>query len=421
MRIDSGTYLSRQPPLRLVCACAAALILIVLAGCGGSDKDEVRRLPTGPLSVYLSVPHRGLSAPEADDVADGARLALADAGARAGGRPLRLVELDSAGPEGDTWDPSVVEENAKRAAKDATTVAYVGELDFGGSAISVPVTNREGVLQVSPLDGITALTKPPTEGIRAGPERYFPSGRRNFVRLVPADFAQAAALVKWARADGARKVAIVHDGLLFGRELALQAAAAAKRAGLVVTDTREFEQEQDPDDYEPFAEDVTREQPDAVIYTGLARPGSGPMLRAVRRALPAARLYGASGLTQRAAAGARLPAVHVLSPVLPASRYGRAARDVLRRLARQRGERVEPVALYGYDAVRVVIEALELAARRGRADERAGIVAAALEPRTRRSILGEFAVTGSGDPSTQRFGSYRREGSQLVFEGIRTP
>jgi branched-chain amino acid transport system substrate-binding protein len=315
----------------------------------------------------------------------------------------------------------VVEENAKRAAKDDTAVAYIGELDFGGSAISVPVTNDEGILQVSPLDGLTALTKPPTEGNRAGPERYFPSGKRNFVRLVPADFAQSAALVKWTRENGARRIALVHDGLLFGRELATQAAAAAKRAGMVVTDTREFEQERDPDDYEPFAEDVTREKPDAVIYTGLARAGSGPMLDAIERQLPGVRLYGASGLAQHAADGAALPPIKVLSPILPARRYGPAGRQVLRRLARQRGERVTPAALYGYDAVRVVIEAMDLAAERGRADERAAVVEAALAPRTRRSVLGRFAVTPSGDPSTQRFGSYRRDGTRLIFEGIRTP
>jgi branched-chain amino acid transport system substrate-binding protein len=399
----------------------AALLLLALAGCGGSDGDKVSRLPAGPLAVYLSVPHRGLSAREADDVADGARLALSEAGGHAGGRSLRLVELDSAGPDGDTWDPSVVEENAKRAAKDPTAVAYIGELDYGGSAISVPVTNNEGILQVSPLDGLTALTKPPTEGIRAGPERYFPSGRRNFVRLVPSDFAQAATLAAWARENGARTVAIAHDGLLSGRELATQVAAAAKRVGIEVTDTKEFERKDNPADYASFARDLTREAPDAVIYTGLARPGSGPMLDEVERARPGVRLYGSGGLASSAAAGAGLPAIHIVSPVLPARLYGGRARGVLRRLTRQRGEPVGADALYGYDAMRVVLEALELAAKRGRADERAGVVDAALQPRTRRSVLGTFAVTAAGEPSAQRFGAYRRAGTRLSFEGLRTP
>ncbi|MEA2403424.1 MAG: branched-chain amino acid transport system substrate-binding protein [Thermoleophilaceae bacterium] len=371
--------------------------------------------------MYLSVPHRGLSSREADDVADGARLALSDSGSRAGGRSLRLVELDSAGPDGDTWDPSVVEENAKRAAKDATAVAYIGELDYGGSAISVPVTNAEGILQVSPLDGLTELTKPPTQGIKAGPERYFPSGKRNFVRLVPSDFAEAAALVAWARERGARKVAIVHDGLLFGRELATQVAAAAETAGIKVTDTKEFEAKQDSDGYAGLAGDITSGKPDAVIYTGLARPGSGRMLDQVERAQPGVPLYGSRALARQAGEGAGLPSVDVLSPVLPARLYPRSGRDVLRRLTRQRGETVEADALYGYDAMRIVLEALDLAARRDRADERAGVVDAALQPRTRRSVLGSFAVTPSGEPAPQRFGAYRRDGTRLVFEGVRKP
>src|SRR5204862_4504908 len=119
---------------------------------------------------------------------------------RAGGRDIRLVQLDAASPDASSWDPAAVEANAKRAADDPTTIAYIGELDEGGSAVSVPVTNKAGVLQVSPLDGLTTLTREqPGAPPGTGPARYYPSGRRSFVRLVPTDAAQASALVGWAR------------------------------------------------------------------------------------------------------------------------------------------------------------------------------------------------------------------------------
>ena len=144
------------------------------------------------MTIYSSLPRHGDQARVAAAVAAAQRLALADHGGRAGGREIKLVELDSSKPDGATWDPGLVEANAKRAAGDASTIAYLGELDYGGSAISVPVTNNKAILQVSPYDGLTSLTELQPGGPRsAGPERYYPNGHRTFARLVPTDLAQA--------------------------------------------------------------------------------------------------------------------------------------------------------------------------------------------------------------------------------------
>ncbi len=67
-----------------------------------------------------------------------------------------------------------MEANAKRAADDPRAIAYLGEVDRGASAVSVPRTNRADLLQVSPLDGLTSLTRRPPGRPRAGPERYYP-------------------------------------------------------------------------------------------------------------------------------------------------------------------------------------------------------------------------------------------------------
>ncbi|HEX8074259.1 MAG TPA: hypothetical protein VF545_04700, partial [Thermoleophilaceae bacterium] len=230
MRISRPTY---PPPGRLIrrraAVAVAALALGAWAGGCGSDAGG-GPANGGALTIYSSLPRDGVSARVADAVAAGERLALADAGGRAGGRRVRLVELDSAAPGGDMWDPAAVEANARRAAKDPTAAAYLGELDLGGSAVSVPVTSAAGLLQVSPGDGRTTLTRVDPDQPDQGPAQYYPEGRRNFLRLVPTDAVQARTLVAWMRADGARSVAIVRDDRLFGRELAAEAAGAARRA-----------------------------------------------------------------------------------------------------------------------------------------------------------------------------------------------
>src|SRR4051794_34036194 len=260
MRMRAATYIAAATRL-LVASLAFA------SGCSGGGAGTTARAPDGPLTVYLSVPAHGIDAQAAAAVAAGARQALADAHGRAGDRELRLVQLDDSKPEGPTWDPAVVEANAARAAKDPTAIAYIGELDKGGSAISIPVTNDAGILQVSPLDGLTSLTRDqPGAPPGTGPARYYPSGKRTFVRLVPADSMQAGALVKWAGQQGVRRLAIVQDDQVFSRALAQQVAVGADRAGMTVTGP--FEPRDDPASFEDFAAKIAQDRPDGLIYTG---------------------------------------------------------------------------------------------------------------------------------------------------------
>src|SRR4051812_1503608 len=114
MRIFFATYPGCAMALLLVAAALAA----GAAGCGsGAKKDD--RAHGSTLTIYTSLPRHGVSARQADAVAAGERLALADSGGRAGGRRLRLVELDDSAPAGGVvWHAGMVEANARRAAED---------------------------------------------------------------------------------------------------------------------------------------------------------------------------------------------------------------------------------------------------------------------------------------------------------------
>src|SRR4051812_6798343 len=304
MRMRPGTYIAAVTrPMAL----AAAL----LAGCGGGHTGTSQRAPDGPLTVYLSVPRQGVEARAGEAVAAGARRALADSNGHAGGREIRLVQVDAAKPQSSTWDPAAVEANAKRAAADPTAIAYIGELDEGGSAISVPVTNNAGILQVSPLDGLTSLTREqPGAPPGTGPARYYPSGKRSLLRLAPTDAAQAAALVAWVRESGAKRIAVVQDEEVFGRVLAQQVATAAERANLRVTDLAE--PHDDPTTFDEFSKKLATTRPDAVIYPGVGDANSGPLLAALARALPGARLFASSALAMAGPKPAGLPRVQLL-------------------------------------------------------------------------------------------------------------
>ena len=412
MRIEVEKYLSARLPRRL--AAAASLVALAVAGCGGTPPET--RVHGDTLTIYTSMPRHGVAARAADAVTAGERLALRDAHGRIGKRRVRLVELDDSDPTGATWSPSVVEANARLAASDSTTIAYIGELSQGGSAVSVPVTNDADILQLSPGDGLTSLTQVDPAGFGSGPERYYSQDDRSFLRLVPSDLRQAATLVSWAASEGARSITILHDDSVFGRELADEELAAAGQAHVVVADNVAVGD--DPAAYPGLAATLAQKAPGAVLYDGIGGATAGPLLAAMAVAMPHAHLYGTSSLATAAPLPPGLPnGVELVKPALPPSRYPPAGRQVLARLRRASGGPVDAEALYGYDAMTIVLDAIRRAGREG--NDRLAVTRAALLPRQVTGALGAYSITGAGETSAVDFAGYQVAGAGLRFVGIR--
>jgi branched-chain amino acid transport system substrate-binding protein len=397
-----------KPPFAVA---ALALICGLLSACGGSEEDG--RIPSGPLVIYSSLPEHGLSAREAEAVAAGQRQALADAGGRAGGRRVRLVRLDSSNPDGPVWDPARINANAERAAEDPNTIAYIGELDYGASAVSLPITNDKGILQVSPGDGLTSLTRVPPGRPRAGPERYYPSDERTFLRLTPTDLLLAESLLERARATGSSRAAVVFDNDIYGRELTAQLTARGRRDGPEPVEAVELRGE--PDAVTGMVRDLAEKQPDVVLYAGVAGPLTAPLLAELGRRLPDVPVFGTGGLLAGPAPRGEVPErVEALTAVAPRSRVPRAGRLVLRRVAARHGPAAaRPEALYGYESIRTVLDAVNSGGV-----SREGMVRAALAPRERRSALGTYEVRATGDIGAERFTLYALENGRFVLRGV---
>ena len=393
---------------------------LLIGGCGGGDDRP--RVPDGDaLKIYTSLPRHGDSASAAAAVAEGQRLALEDHKGRAGGRRVELVTLASTEPDDPTFDPALVERNAERAADDRAAIAYLGELDSGGSAISVPVTNDVGLLQLSPKDSLTSLTQIEPGGPRGGPERYYPSDTRTFARLVPTDLSHATALVDWARERGTRRIAVVHDDEIQGRSIAAQAVFVADARKLPVVAVKEVESGDERVAYADTAESLAEQKPrpDAVIYAGTAQGTADPLLGEIAKALPGAGLYATGFPPEVALNGAA--GVRITAGLRPARDYPARGQRVLDRVAQTQGDTASAVAsLYGYESMRLALEAIDRAGPR--AGDRATVAREALRPGPRRgSVLGELTLTRSGDREDQRVTAYRRAGDHLIVEGLRSP
>jgi branched-chain amino acid transport system substrate-binding protein len=391
------------------------LCLLLFAGCLGDANDEPRRVPGDTATVYVSVPRDGVASAAGHALEAGARLALTDAGGRAGDLKIRLRTLSSTEPGGQVWKPEVVNANADRAVEDPHAIAYLGELGFGGSAVSLPVTNGGRLLQVSPTDGLTSLTRIPPGRPRSDPVRLRPEGERNFVRLIPNDLLLTEVLLELMRERGTERLAVIFDQEVYGRELAAQLVARGRRDGPDPLRTEEYRGK--VDEIPDMVDGIAAGRPGAVVIAGIAGPGTGRMLAAIDARLPGVPVYATSGMLER---DPRRPipdaplSVEALSPVLPARELTAQGREVMRRAGKLAGpEAARPEAAYGYEAMRLILDAVEKGGR-----DRARVAAAALAMRDRRSVIGRYRLRGTGDVDGTRFALYALENGRFRFVRI---
>ena len=165
---------------RLLASWLAALALLALAaapGCGGVGVSPAVAPPRQPAHRLLQPSPAGPAAAISRQIVNGEKLALADVGGRVGRFKIELRLARRRQPQDRRkWDPGITAANAHVAAQDTTTIAYLGDLDSAATAISLPLINDAGILQVSPASPYVGLTSSLDAG-QDEPERFYPSGQ----------------------------------------------------------------------------------------------------------------------------------------------------------------------------------------------------------------------------------------------------
>lgn len=395
---------------------AAVSIAPLLVGCGSggissASSDALAR----QLTVYSSLPLEGASAALSRQIVAGERLALADAGGRVGRLRIKYLSLDDSSPRTGAWDPGITEANAKLAARDPSAIAYLGDYDSPATAVSLPILNLAGILQVSPASPYVGLTSSLDAG-EDEPERFYPTGARTFGRVAPGDPVQAAAQVALMRALGIRSVYVLSDQNPFDGPLAQLVAADASRAGIEVQGQDTLDVPAAHANFTGEALKVGEKQPAAVFYSGLPITGADDLFTQLHQALPHSRLLGSASLStagfvsQLGGAGA----VTLLgTPALPLARYPPAAQRVLSLYSHRFGHAPSAYVLYGYEAMSVVLDAVRAAAAHG--NDRRSVVQSFFATRRRRSVLGAYSVLPSGETTLSAYGIERVRGGRPVF------
>lgn len=405
--------------LRAATACVLGVLVLGAGaiGCGGGD-DRRSAVPSGPdtLTLYSSLPMHGPDRARSRDMVNAIKLALQEAGGKVGPFTITYVALDAVKTGAQAWSGDQVLANARQAVRDLNAIAYIGDRDSAATALSVPLTNEGHILQVSPSSTYDGLTR---ESRRHGePERFYPSGERTFARVVPRDQIQAAALVFYMRAIGARSVALLADRQIYGGGLADAIEQAAERQGITVYDRGRIDALKD--DLSGPARNVAETGADAFLFAGTTDTGAAAIFRAVAAAAPRMQLFGPAAVADESFAEA-LPAavarrMHVTTPALPPRLLPESARVFRDRFRTTFGRSPEPEALQAYEAAKAVLHSIRSAGEKG--NNRRAVTEAFFAIRNRESVLGRYSIDRFGDTTLSRYAGNRLDDSRFVLHKL---
>jgi branched-chain amino acid transport system substrate-binding protein len=404
---------------RLAVATLAALA--VVTGCGSKDAPGPRIRGT-TLSIYVSVPLYGASTVSGQAVVNGAELALSQVHERIGEYRIELKVLDDATVQRGGWDPGQTTIGVRAAVLDPTTIGYVGELNSGASAVSIPPLNRAGIPQVSPASSAVGLTSSaPPSTFPGEPQKYYPTGIRTFARVVPDDSVQAVAQVRVQQSMGCTKVYVLDDGEVDGVDAARSYEIAAESAGLHVVGIQQFPR--GAASYQGVAAGVAQTAPDCVLISADTESGAVLLTTQLAAAMPDVKIFGSAGLAESSyydPAQGGIPAsidsrVIITAPTLATDDYPASARAFTAAYERRFGS-PQPASILGYEAMSLLLDAIRRATNGGKsAAVRTKVRTAIFDTHNRRSVLGTYSITSDGDTTLRRYGVYAIVAGRLTF------
>jgi branched-chain amino acid transport system substrate-binding protein len=369
------------------------------------------------LDIYSSLPLQGASAAQTRDTVRGIRLALHEAGGKAGAFDIHYVSLDDSTRAAGNWDPNKAFANAQRAANDPLAILYIGEFNSGASAATIPVLNRKNISQISPSNTYNGLTTGEAGTCCGEPAKYYPAGKRTYVRIPPRDTIQAAALVTQMRADGCTKVALANDKDAYGFGLAKLVEHSARRLGL--HQTTDYGIDRSARTYRRLAREYHRRGADCFLFGGVTANHAAALYRDVHAVMPKIRLYGGDGICESGftkhvtRAVRRLFRCSVATLSLTDYPGGTAFLDSFAAFFGQRDP--DPYAIYGYEAMKLGLDTIAALGERG--DGREAVRKALFATRDRQSVLGTYSIGRTGDTTLRDYGIYRSTASgTLVYD-----
>jgi branched-chain amino acid transport system substrate-binding protein len=407
-----------------VCAAVVAAAAISACGGGGSTTSEGGG-GGGEVSIYSSLPLTGASTAQTKPMVNGIKLALAQANNKAGDFDVKYTSLDDATAQAGQWDPGQTAANARKAAADPNTVLYIGEFNSGASEVSIPILNNAGIPQISPANTYVGLTTDEPGSAPGEPDKYYPTGTRTYVRIVPRDTIQAAADLMAMKDAGCKKVAVANDKEAYGAGLADLLDLEKDQFGVDITSNTGI----DPKaaNFRSYATQVKNEGADCFFFAGIVSNGAVQLTKDINAALPDAKIFGGDGVCTSSYTSASeggvpssiAPLIQCTVATLDLKTYP-GGEDFLKAYSDKYGDNnPDPYAIYGYEAMKLALDTISDAG----SSDKATILDTLFNTKDRNSVLGSYGFDENGDTTLTSYGLYKVDssGNPVFFKKLTPP
>jgi branched-chain amino acid transport system substrate-binding protein len=396
-----------------------------MTACGGDDDDSGGGSSGGggggTVDVYSSLPLQGAQRLQTVAMVNGIKLALEQHGGKAGDYTVKYTSLDDSTAQAGTWTPEATQANARKVAQDDAAVAYIGEFNSGASAISIPLLNEVPIAQISPANTAVGLTSDEPGATAGEPDKYYPSGERNYLRIVPKDTIQGAALATIMKQDGCTSTYILNDKEVYGAGLARNIEGAAKAQGLKIAGNEGIDPK--APNFRSQAAAIKGTGADCFVFSGVTPNGAVQVYKDVSAALPDAKLYGPDGVsnpeffdTSEGGIPANIGAkTKVTVATLEPDQYPPDGQKFFNEYKKKYNvDAVDPYAIYGYEAMSLVLDTCKQLGKD--CSDRQAMIDALFNTKGRKSVLGTYDIDENGDTTVTDYGVYTIKDSALVFD-----
>jgi branched-chain amino acid transport system substrate-binding protein len=399
--------------------CFVGLLALGTGACGSDDSGggEAASGDGKTLTIYSNMPLQGAGGPQSRSVVNGEKLALEQAGGKAGDFKIKFVSLDNSTAQAGSWTPEATTANARKVAQDSDTAVYLGEFNSGAAAVSIPILNEAGVPMISPANTYVGLTTDDPGSAAGEPDKFYPSGTRNYVRVVPRDSIKGPAMVSVMQEDGCTKVMLTNDKETYGAGLAQAIVIAAKKQGLTLVANDAIDK--NASNYRSLAQKAKSAGADCFAYSGVTQNNAVQLFKDMAAGLPNAKLYGPDGtcesgfVNKETGIPAEVAAKYkCTSPTLPADELPPEGQQFFKDYAaKYKGEVPDPYSIYGYESMQLALDAIA----RSKTGKKEDIIKALFATKDRQSALGTYSIDENGDTTSTDMALDGVEDGQLTF------
>jgi branched-chain amino acid transport system substrate-binding protein len=399
-----------------------ASLALMATGCGGDDESadggggEITALPSSSCTGieykgegdpdYLLVsdfPLQGSSRTQTTQIVGAIRFLLDKQDWKAGDHNIAFQSCDDATAQAAKWDSGKCSQNANAYAGNEKVIGVIGTFNSGCAAIEIPVLNQApngGIPMMSPANTFVCLTEGGPGCEDTEPDKYYPTGNRNYARVVPHDAYQGAAMAEFAQAQKIKSIYILNDKEAYGLGVATNFKNAAEHLGITVAGFEAWDPK--ASSYEGLFRKIGGSGADAVFLGGLIDENGAKVIKDKVAVLGPndgkVKLLAPDGFTTQQTideAGTAAAGMYMSVAGVPIDEFKGAGAEFAAEFKPTLGGReIDPYAIYGAQAARVLLDAI--AASDG---SRASVIEQMFNASVKDGLLGSFDINENGDPS----------------------